>query len=185
MALKVELKPGEKILIGKVAIRNGEQRARFYIEGQAPILREKDILSPHTANSPAKHIYFAVQLMYVEGSIEKHHDIYFQFVKDFVNAAPSATPIIAEINNRILSGDLYKALKAAKELSRLRAKAHRRSVRRRKGPRDVDMNNPAQAYARTAQQTLQGRDLEGACAAESSGQTSDDPRQLGCTPQRS
>jgi len=116
MALKVELKPGEKILIGKVAIRNGEHRARFFIEGQAPILREKDILNAQTADTPAKHIYFAVQLMYVEGGVEKHHDHYFQFVKDFVNAAPSATPIIAEINNRILSGDLYKALKAAKEL---------------------------------------------------------------------
>ncbi len=116
MALKVELKPGEKIIIGKVAIRNGEQRARFFIEGQAPILREKDILNSETADSPAKCIYFAVQLMYVEGSIEKHHDLYFQFVRDFVNAAPSSTPIIAEINNRILSGDFYKALKSAKEL---------------------------------------------------------------------
>ena len=99
MALKVELKPGEKILIGTVALRNGDQRARFYIEGQAPILREKDILNITTANTPAKHIYFAVQLMYVEGGIEKHHDIYFEFVKDFVNAAPSATPIIAEIKS--------------------------------------------------------------------------------------
>jgi flagellar biosynthesis repressor protein FlbT len=116
MALKVELKPGEKIVIGKVAIRNGDTRARLFIEGQAPILREKDILNAQTADTPAKHIYFAVQLMYVEGGIEKHHDLYFQFVRDFVAAAPSATPLIAEINNRILSGDLYKALKAAKEL---------------------------------------------------------------------
>jgi flagellar biosynthesis repressor protein FlbT len=116
MALKVELKPGEKIIVGKVAIRNGEQRARFFIEGQAPILREKDILNAESANSPAKCIYFAVQLMYIEGSIAKHHDLYFQFVKDFVQAAPSSTVIVAEINNRILSGDYYKALKAAKEL---------------------------------------------------------------------
>ncbi len=116
MALKVELKPGEKIIIGKVAIRNGEQRARFFIEGQAPILREKDILNADSADSPAKCIYFAVQLMYIEGSISKHHDLYFQFVKDFVQAAPSSTVIVAEINNRILSGDYYKALKAAKEL---------------------------------------------------------------------
>jgi flagellar biosynthesis repressor protein FlbT len=116
MALKVELKPGEKIIIGTVAIRNGDSRARLFIEGQAPILREKDILSPDSANSPARLIYFSVQLMYVEGSIEKHHDLYFKCVQDFVNAAPSATPIIMEINNRILSGDFYKALKAAKEL---------------------------------------------------------------------
>ncbi len=116
MALKVELKPGEKIIIGTVALRNGDSRARFFIEGQAPILREKDILTTETANSPARLIYFAVQLMYVQGSIEKHHDLYFKCVQDFVTAAPSATPIIMEINNRILSGDFYKALKAAKEL---------------------------------------------------------------------
>lgn len=116
MALKVELKPGEKIIIGTVALRNGDSRARFFIEGQAPILRERDILSAEQADSPGKLIYFAVQLMYVEGSIEKHHDMYFRCVQDFVSAAPSATPIIMEINNRILSGDFYKALKAAKEL---------------------------------------------------------------------
>jgi flagellar biosynthesis repressor protein FlbT len=116
MALKVELKPGEKIIIGTVAIRNGDSRARFFIEGQAPILREKDILTAELTDTPAKHIYFAVQLMYVEGSVEKHHDLYFKCVRDFVMAAPSATPIIMEINNRILSGDFYKALKSAKEL---------------------------------------------------------------------
>jgi flagellar biosynthesis repressor protein FlbT len=116
MALKVELKPGEKIIIGTVAIRNGDNRARFFIEGQAPILREKDILTADSTNTPAKHIYFSVQLMYVEGSVAKHRELYFKCVQDFVAAAPSATPIIMEINNRILSGDFYKALKAAKEL---------------------------------------------------------------------
>jgi flagellar biosynthesis repressor protein FlbT len=116
MALKVELKPGERIIVGSVAIRNGDNRARFFIEGQAPILREKDILTPETTNTPAKHIYFAVQLMYLEGSIAKHHEMYFQFVQDFLKAAPSAVGIIAEVNNRILSGEFYKALKTAKDL---------------------------------------------------------------------
>ena len=49
MALKVELKPNERIIIGNAVIRNGEQRTRFFIEGDAPILREKDILTPTTA----------------------------------------------------------------------------------------------------------------------------------------
>jgi flagellar biosynthesis regulator FlbT len=43
MTLKVELKPGERIIVGTAVIRNGETRARFEIEGEAPILREKDI----------------------------------------------------------------------------------------------------------------------------------------------
>jgi flagellar protein FlbT len=116
MALKVELKPNERIIIGNSVIRNGEQRTRFFIEGEAPILREKDILTPATANTPAKKIYLAVQLMYLQGDLSSHNEIYFPLVRDFLAAAPSAMPLIAEINNRILSGDLYKALRSAKKL---------------------------------------------------------------------
>ena len=46
MALKVELKPGERIIIGECVITNDDQRTRLLIEGQTPILREKDILTP-------------------------------------------------------------------------------------------------------------------------------------------
>jgi flagellar protein FlbT len=116
MALKVELKPNERIIIGNAVIRNGEQRARFFIEGDAPILREKDILTPKTAGTPAKKIYLAVQLMYLRGDLSSHNEVYFPLVRDFLQAAPSAMPLIAEVNNRISSGDLYKALRSAKQL---------------------------------------------------------------------
>ena len=116
MSLKVELKPNERIIIGKSVIRNGESRTKLFIEGQAPILREKDILTSQTATTPAKRIYLATQLMYLDGEIAGHHDLYFQLVRDFLAAAPSSLPIIAEINSRIFSGDLYKALRAARQL---------------------------------------------------------------------
>ena len=116
MTLKVELKPGERIIVGTAVIRNGEARARLHIEGDAPILREKDILTPATADSPAKKIYLAVQLMYLSGDLTAHNEFYFPLVQDFLRAAPSALPLIAEINSRILAGDLYKALKAVRSL---------------------------------------------------------------------
>jgi len=116
MSLKVELKPNERLIIGTAVIRNGDQRTRFFIEGDAPILREKDILTVDSADTPAKKIYLAVQLMYIQQDLSKHNRIYFPLVRDFLSAAPSALPLIAEVNNRILSGDLYKALKAARKL---------------------------------------------------------------------
>ena len=84
MALKVELKPNERIIIGNSVIRNGEQRTRFFIEGEAPILREKDILTPATANTPGKKVYLAVQLMYLQGDLSSHNEIYFPLVRDFL-----------------------------------------------------------------------------------------------------
>ena len=116
MALKVELKPGERILIGDSVITNGDQRTRFLVDGQAPILREKDIMTAERADTPAKRIYLAVQLMYIGRNPTDHHDVYFALMRDIVQAAPSAWRFIAEINNQILTGELYKALKSARQL---------------------------------------------------------------------
>jgi flagellar protein FlbT len=117
MALKVELKPHERIIIGACVITNTDQRAKLLIEGdRIPILREKDILTPDTANTPAKLIYLAVQLMYLSPDPMAHHPTYFSLVHDVLNAAPSAWPFIEAINNHILNGDLYHALKESKKL---------------------------------------------------------------------
>ena len=116
MSLKVELKPHERMIVGNCVITNSDQRTRLFIDGKAPVLREKDILSPDTANSPAKRVYFAVQLMDLEEDIERLTRDYFALVTDLVRAAPSTTGIIDEINNEILTGQLYKALRAAKKL---------------------------------------------------------------------
>ena len=116
MALKVELKPGERIIIGDCVITNTDQRTRLLVDGNAPLLREKDIMTPDRADTPAKRIYLAVQLMYVSRDPQKHHVLYFQLMRDIVKAAPSAWQIVENINNQILTGDLYKALKHAKKL---------------------------------------------------------------------
>jgi flagellar protein FlbT len=116
MSLKVELKPGERLIVGKCIITNADQRTRLFIDGKVPILREKDILSPATADSPAKRIYLAVQLMYLDENIETLRGEYFSLVTDMVRAAPSTIALIDNINNEILTGSLYKALKAAKKL---------------------------------------------------------------------
>jgi len=117
MALKVELKPHERIIIGSCVITNVDQRARLLIEGEnTPVLREKDILTPATANTPAKLIYLAVQLMYLSPDPKQHHPTYFNLLKDMLTVDPNSWSIIEGINNLILEGDLYRALKEAKKL---------------------------------------------------------------------
>jgi flagellar protein FlbT len=116
MALKVELKPGEKLLVGNCIITNSDQRTRLFIDGRAPILREKDILTAETANTPARRIYLAVQMMYIEDDIATTRDQYFSLVNDFLSAVPSSAEIVNQINNEILTGQLYKALKASYRL---------------------------------------------------------------------
>ena len=116
MSLKVELKPGERLIVGSCVITNSDQRTRLTIDGKLPILREKDILTPETANTPAKLVYLAVQLMYISPDPQASHGTYFNLLRDIVVTVPSSWAIIEGINNYILSGDLYQALKEAKKL---------------------------------------------------------------------
>jgi len=97
MSLKVELKPGEKLLIGSCVITNADQRTRLFIDGSAPILREKDILTAESADTPAKRIYLAVQLMYINDDVSGLTAEYFQLVNDIVRAAPSTVRFVDEI----------------------------------------------------------------------------------------
>ncbi|MEO7222553.1 MAG: flagellar biosynthesis repressor FlbT [Devosia sp.] len=140
MSLKVELKPHERLIVGNCVITNSDQRTRLFIDGKAPVLREKDILSVATADSPAKRVYFAVQLMYLEDDIEKLRREYFALVTDLVRAAPSTIQLVDEINNEILTGQLYKALRAAKKLIQ-----HEQDILANAAARDAGLSNGGQA----------------------------------------
>jgi flagellar biosynthesis repressor protein FlbT len=117
MALKVELKPNEKIIIGSCVITNTDQRAKLLIEGdRIPVLREKDIITPESADTPAKLLYLAVQLMYISDDPREHHTVYFDVMRELLTAMPSSASSIGIINDHILNGDYYKALKESRKL---------------------------------------------------------------------
>lgn len=116
MSLKVELKHGERIILGECLITNEGGRTKLRIDGAAPILREKDIMTPEAADSAAKRIYLTVQAMYLSRTPAEHHASYFQLVQDLIQAAPSTRQFVESINNKILTGSMYKALKDAKAL---------------------------------------------------------------------
>lgn len=116
MTLKVELKPGERFILGQSVLINGDHRATLVVEGEEPILREKDIMRTEDADTPCKRIYFALQLMYFATDPRAHHSVYFQLVTELAAAAPSTQSLIEQINNLILTNDYYKALREAREL---------------------------------------------------------------------
>ena len=117
MALKIALKPQEKLIISGAVITNGAGRSDFIVENSVPILRQKDIMSLNAADSPCKKIYFAIQLMYVDGkNMAEHHRAYWELVQDVAAAAPSRKPLLQEISENILQDRHYQALKLTKKL---------------------------------------------------------------------
>ena len=116
MALVIDLKPSERIIVGTALITNDETRTRLHIEGAAPILREKDIMREAEADTPCKKIYLAIQLMYLAPNPAEMHAIYFKLVGDVQKAAPSTALRLATIGEFILNDQYYKALKEARNL---------------------------------------------------------------------
>ena len=116
MPLRVELKPFERIIIGESVIINSGTRTSFLIDGEAPILRERDTVTAETADTPVKRLYLCVQTMYLKNDIPRYRASYLGFIKDLREAIPGSCDLIDAVNNHISGGSLYKALKEIRKL---------------------------------------------------------------------
>jgi flagellar biosynthesis repressor protein FlbT len=116
MPLRVELKPFERIIIGETVIINSGSRTSFLIDGDAPILREKDTVTAETANTPAKRLYYCVQMMYLKNDVPRYRASYLSCIKDLREALAGCRDMIDAINNHVSGGALYKALKEIRKL---------------------------------------------------------------------
>ena len=125
MSLKITLKPQEKMILGGAVISNGNNAGcHLIIENKVPILREKDILSETDADTPCRRLYFSIQLMYIDEENQAfHQDNYWSLVKELITAAPSTVGLVDQINEEIVSGRYYQALKCAKQLIEYERKA--------------------------------------------------------------
>lgn len=119
MALKLTLKPGEKFVINGAVIVNGERRSHLLIQNNVSMLREKDVMQQAEANTPVKHIYFSIQLLYLD---ETDNGLYYEeFAKrmqEFMNVLSDKQALskCGEILNAVNSNQYYKALMICKKL---------------------------------------------------------------------
>ena len=119
MALKLSLKPGERIVVNGAVIENGDRRSVFVIENRARVLRECDIMQPQDAKTPASLIYLAVMIMYIEPEPRRTQiDEYDKRMREFtgVVSTPEALDTCARINAHVANRDFYKALTACRDL---------------------------------------------------------------------
>ena len=117
MPLTINLKPRERLIVNGVVIENSGQAAKILVHNTAALLREKDILTEEQANTPARRIYFAVQCEYLfPGKEDVFLPIIYEFLREFADAAPSTLSVVREIQEFVDRGELYKALRSARQL---------------------------------------------------------------------
>lgn len=117
MPLTINLKPGEKLIVNGVVLQNSHHAAKLVVHNEAALLREKDIITEEAATTPARRIYFTVQCLYLfPGNSALYLPIIHRFLAEFSQAAPSTRPLLHKIEQELAAGQLYIALKTAKQL---------------------------------------------------------------------
>jgi len=117
MALKLNLRPHERMIIGGAVVKNGNKATDLFVENNVSILRARDILNEGEANSPCRRIYFIIQLMYIDsGNLQEYQNIYRELIQEVIKAAPSTLDLIEPLNESIILSKYYQALKLARKL---------------------------------------------------------------------
>lgn len=119
MPLKLSLKPGERFVVNGAVLQNGDRRAVLLLQNKASILREKDIIQPEEATTPAKRIYFPIMMMYLEPSeASKYYDEFVLRLNEFMGAIRS-TEILKDcvsLSREVMAADYYKALTRCRKI---------------------------------------------------------------------
>ncbi len=119
MPLKLSLKPGETFVVNGAVVRNGDRRGVLLLETQARVLREKDILSPQEARTPAERAYVSIMQMYLLG--ESGGAAYAQ-VADALGGLMAdarhdeARQMVIDISADVASGELYRGLTRCRKI---------------------------------------------------------------------
>jgi flagellar protein FlbT len=121
MPLRFDLGPFEKLFIGKSVLTNNGDRTMFVVEGDTPILRAKDVLTPERAISAAEKLYRCVQQMYLEEDTQTYQVTYLALTAQTISECPACYAELRIADQLIKSGQHYKALKSLKKLVRQEA----------------------------------------------------------------
>ena len=86
MSLKIELKPRECIIIGDALITNDNDRVRFYIDGNVPILREEAVaamtLAPEYNETNVEKVYSFVLDTEIPDYSEGFDELFFVSISE-------------------------------------------------------------------------------------------------------
>ena len=119
--LVLELHAGEAIIVNGASFRF-RTRSRIELTTRARFLFGKQIMAPEHADSPARRIYFALQLAYIGTDEERAHGLE-QARGTIADFRMATTSVLAhEILDRMLASveadECYAALKLARRIIR-------------------------------------------------------------------
>jgi flagellar protein FlbT len=119
MALKLSLKPGEQFVINGAVVTNGDRRTVLVVQNKASILRDRDVMREDEATSPAKRVYFACMLSYLDpDSGDQAYHRFVDVMDAFMSAVenPRVRLTCTQVSFAMMNREYYRALCGCREL---------------------------------------------------------------------
>ncbi|AGH49078.1 flagellar biosynthesis repressor FlbT [Sphingomonas sp. MM-1] len=130
MALRISLRDGEKIIVNGAVLR-AAGRTDLCIENNVTLLRGRDVMSPEEANTPARRLYFACMMAYIDSADQqRHQDAIVTLVQALMEAleSPEAKTVCISFAQKVATSDFYRALADCRWLIDYEAEAMARPV---------------------------------------------------------
>jgi flagellar protein FlbT len=118
VTLRISLKDGEKMIVNGAVLR-ACGRTEVMVENRAAILRGREVMAPDEADTPARRLYFACMMAYIDpAGAERHHDGIVELLAELVGAfiSPDARGACVRLANLLALGHYYKALAECRAL---------------------------------------------------------------------
>lgn len=112
MTLRISLRDGEQMIVNGAVIRS-VGRTDLCVENSVNLLRSREVMLQNDAITPAKRLYFACMMAYIDpAGAAAHHDDIVVFLRDLIIAleAHDAKAACARFARKVATGDFYRAL---------------------------------------------------------------------------
>ncbi len=119
MTLKLTLKPGESVFIGTTRLSVvSRATCTVLIDGNAPVIRASEWLNESEATEALPRLRYILQEMYLRDDRVGLIQDYFVAAANLLAEMPQARISVARINELLLTGSLWDAVKVGKDLAR-------------------------------------------------------------------
>lgn len=130
MALRISMKDGEEMIINGALIR-ASGRVSIEIKNAATVLRGKELMRVEEATTPARRLYLACMMAYVDAEGRpSHQEALVVLIRDLLDALHSqaARNCLIIIAQKVAVGEFYKALSDCRWLITYEARALARDL---------------------------------------------------------
>lgn len=118
MTLRITLRDNEQMIVNGAVLRS-RGRSELTVENRVAILRGREVMQPEEATTPARQLYLACMMAYIdEGGRTGHQNRVVDLLGDLAEAfeTPSAKVACAALASFIALGDNYRALGECRKL---------------------------------------------------------------------